>query len=60
VRAVETAGARLGVQLVMVPVRTVEDFEGAFSTMSREQVGGFLVVSERSPFRTARASQTSH
>jgi ABC-type uncharacterized transport system substrate-binding protein len=46
VQAVETAGARLGVQLVMVPVRTVEDFEGAFSTMSREQVGGFLVVSE--------------
>jgi ABC-type uncharacterized transport system substrate-binding protein len=46
VQAVETAGARLGVQLVMVPVRTVKDFEGAFSTMSREQVGGFLVVSE--------------
>jgi putative tryptophan/tyrosine transport system substrate-binding protein len=46
VQAVETAGARLGVQLVMVPVRTVEDFEGAFSTMSREQVGGFLVVSD--------------
>jgi ABC-type uncharacterized transport system substrate-binding protein len=46
VQAVETAGARLGAQLVMVPVRTVEDFEGAFSTMSREQVGGFLVVSE--------------
>jgi putative ABC transport system substrate-binding protein len=44
VQAVETAGERLRVQLVMVPVRTVEDFEGAFSTMSREQVGGFLVV----------------
>src|SRR6266516_5199014 len=44
-QAVETAGARLGVQLVMVPVRTGEDFEGAFSTMSREQIGGFLVVS---------------
>jgi len=28
VQAVETAGAKLGVQLVMVPVRTVEDFEG--------------------------------
>ncbi len=45
VQAVETAGERLGVQLVMVPVRTLEDFEGAFSTMSREHVGGFLVVS---------------
>jgi putative ABC transport system substrate-binding protein len=44
-QAVETAGARLGVRLVMVPVRTGEDFEGAFSTMSREQVGSFLVVS---------------
>ena len=44
VQAVETAGERLGVQLVMLPVRTVEDFEGAFSTMSREHVGGFVVV----------------
>jgi putative tryptophan/tyrosine transport system substrate-binding protein len=44
-QAVETAGARLAVRLVMVPVRTGEDFEGAFSTMSREQVGSFLVVS---------------
>jgi putative tryptophan/tyrosine transport system substrate-binding protein len=44
VQAVETAGKTLGVQLVMVPMRTVEDFEGAFSTISREHVGGFLVV----------------
>jgi putative ABC transport system substrate-binding protein len=44
VQAVETAGATLGVQLVMVPVRTIEDFEGAFSTMSREHVGEFLAV----------------
>lgn len=44
VQAVETAGEKLGVQLVMVPTRTVEEFEGAFSTMSREQVGGFLAV----------------
>src|SRR6202165_3478170 len=43
-QAVETAGEKLGVQLVMVPARTVEDFEGAFSTMSREHVGGFLAV----------------
>jgi putative tryptophan/tyrosine transport system substrate-binding protein len=43
VQAVETAG-RLGVHLVRVPVRNVEEFEGAFSTMLREQVGGFLVV----------------
>jgi putative tryptophan/tyrosine transport system substrate-binding protein len=44
VQAVETAGEKLGVQLVMVPARTVEDFEGAFSTLSREHVGGFVVV----------------
>jgi putative ABC transport system substrate-binding protein len=44
VQAVGTAGEKLGVQLVMVPVQTVEDFEGAFSTMSREHVGGFVVV----------------
>ena len=43
-QAVETAGEKLGVQLLMVPARTVEDFDGAFATMSRERVGGFLVV----------------
>jgi putative ABC transport system substrate-binding protein len=42
--ALETAAKTLGAQLVMVAVRAVEDFEQAFSTMSREQVGGFLVV----------------
>jgi putative ABC transport system substrate-binding protein len=45
VQALETAGEKLGIQLVMVPVRTVADFEGAFSTMAREHVGGFLEVS---------------
>jgi putative ABC transport system substrate-binding protein len=44
VQAVRTAGEALGVQLVMAPTRTVEDFEEAFSTMSRDNVGGFLVV----------------
>src|SRR3984893_3449947 len=44
VQAVETAAEKLRVQLVMVPARTVEDFEGAFSTMSREHVSGFVVV----------------
>jgi putative ABC transport system substrate-binding protein len=44
VQAVESAGARLGVAFVMVPVQAVEDFEKAFSTMSREGAGGFLVV----------------
>jgi putative ABC transport system substrate-binding protein len=59
VQAVETAGERLGVQLVMVHVRTVEDFEGAFSTMSRELVG-VSSCPRRSSVWTARASQSSH
>jgi len=42
-KAVEAAGQKLGVQLLMVPAQAVEDFEKAFSTMARERVGGFLV-----------------
>jgi putative ABC transport system substrate-binding protein len=44
VRAVETAGEKLGVKLVLVPIRAAEDFEGAFATMAGEQADGFLVV----------------
>jgi len=44
VQAVEDAGKKLGVKLVLVPAQTVEDFEGAFATMTRERVGGFLAV----------------
>ena len=43
-QAIEAAAENLGVQVHMVPVRTGEDFEGAFATMSRERVGGFLAV----------------
>jgi len=43
-QAVETAGKKLGVQLIMVPVGTVEDLAGAFSEMSRERVEGFLFI----------------
>ena len=43
VEALETAGARLGVQLVMVPVRTVEDFDAAFATLAQQKADGFLV-----------------
>jgi hypothetical protein len=39
----------------MVAVQAVEDFEQAFSTMSREQVGGFVVVAaHRLPARSER------
>jgi putative tryptophan/tyrosine transport system substrate-binding protein len=43
-QAIETAGQKLGVQLHMAPVRTAEDFDGAFAMMSRERVGGFHVM----------------
>src|SRR6266566_5786190 len=42
VQAVQAAGEKLGVKLLLVPARTVEDFDGAFSTMTRERMGGFL------------------
>jgi putative ABC transport system substrate-binding protein len=45
IQAVRIAGEALGVQPVMVPTRTVESFEEAFSTMSRDNVDAFLVVS---------------
>jgi putative tryptophan/tyrosine transport system substrate-binding protein len=55
VKAVEVAGEKLGVALHMEPVRTVEDFEGAFASITRERVGGFIVV--QSPlFYSQRAS----
>jgi putative ABC transport system substrate-binding protein len=43
VNEIEVAGKSLGLQLLMTPVRTVEDFEQAFSTMARERAYGFLV-----------------
>jgi putative tryptophan/tyrosine transport system substrate-binding protein len=45
-QALETAGEKLGVQLLRAPVRTVDDFDGAFATMARERVGGFFVSTE--------------
>jgi putative tryptophan/tyrosine transport system substrate-binding protein len=44
VPAVKAAGEKLGAQLLMIPARSVEEFDGAFSTMTREHVGGFLAV----------------
>jgi putative tryptophan/tyrosine transport system substrate-binding protein len=43
VDALETAGARLGIRLVMVPVRSVEDFDAAFATLAQQKADGFLV-----------------
>jgi putative tryptophan/tyrosine transport system substrate-binding protein len=44
VRAAEAAGQKLGVQLLLVPARSVEEFDGAFSTMTRERMGSLLVI----------------
>jgi putative tryptophan/tyrosine transport system substrate-binding protein len=43
-QALGTASEKLGVQLLMAPAQTVDDFEGAFATMARERVGGFFVA----------------
>jgi putative ABC transport system substrate-binding protein len=43
-KAVEGAAEKLSVELHMVAARTLEDFDGAFSAMSREAAGAFLVV----------------
>ena len=43
-QAIETASQKLGVAVHKVPVRTAEDFEGAFTMMAQERVGGFLAL----------------
>jgi putative tryptophan/tyrosine transport system substrate-binding protein len=43
-QAVVGAGEKLGVQLQIVPVRTAEDYDGAFEIMARERVGSLLAV----------------
>jgi putative ABC transport system substrate-binding protein len=43
-RAVETTAANLGVLLQLTPVRIVEEFEGAFETMTKEGVDALFVV----------------
>ena len=43
-KAINVAGEKLGVELLMVPAGTVTDIEGGFSTMTREGAGGVLVL----------------
>jgi putative ABC transport system substrate-binding protein len=50
--AIETGGEKLGVQLFMVPMATVEDFDMAFSTMTQERIDAFLVLA--SPITVAQ------
>ena len=43
-KAVEAAARTLGVQLQMVEARILEEFEAAFSAMTRDRAGAFLVL----------------
>jgi putative ABC transport system substrate-binding protein len=43
-KTLEAGGEKLGVELRMVPARTAEEFDSAFSAMAGERVGGFLAV----------------
>jgi putative ABC transport system substrate-binding protein len=52
-KAIEAAGGKLGIELRMVPAQTLEDFDGAFSTMTQEGVGSLLAVA--SPLIVAQA-----
>jgi putative ABC transport system substrate-binding protein len=55
VQAAKTVGQKLGVPLLFVSARTVEEFDEAFSTMTQERASGLLVIasplsfSERAP-----------
>jgi putative ABC transport system substrate-binding protein len=44
VHALEVAGTQLGVALHPVAVHTVEEFDGAFATLTRERVGAVVVA----------------
>jgi ABC-type uncharacterized transport system substrate-binding protein len=52
-KAIEAAAEKLGIELRMVPAQSLEDFDGAFSTMTQEGVGGLLAVA--SPLIVAQA-----
>jgi putative tryptophan/tyrosine transport system substrate-binding protein len=43
-QSVEAAGKRLGLEVYLLSAATVEDFDAAFVTMERENVGGVFIV----------------
>jgi putative tryptophan/tyrosine transport system substrate-binding protein len=45
ITAIQAAGEKLGVQLVLVPAGTIPEIHVAFATMSRERVNGVVVLS---------------
>lgn len=59
-QALESAAPRLGVQLLSLAVKTPEDLERAFATMTRERASGFLAVgSPLSRAQRARLAELS-
>jgi putative ABC transport system substrate-binding protein len=54
ISAVKAASEKLGIQAVLVAAGTVSEIQEAFSTMSKEGVGGVLVLS--SPLYTSQAA----
>lgn len=52
--AVKAASEKLGIQVVLVAAGTVSEIQEAFSTMSKERVGGVLVLS--SPLYSSQAA----
>lgn len=46
VTEVTTGAARLGLTLHKLPVRSVDDLEGAFATTAKARVGGLIVVTD--------------
>jgi len=44
IKAIGTASEKLGVSLVTAPAATITEIEGAFSTMTRENVRGVIVL----------------
>jgi putative tryptophan/tyrosine transport system substrate-binding protein len=43
-KAIDVAGAKLGIQVFKIPLRSAEDLDSAFSKMTRERVDGFLAL----------------
>jgi putative ABC transport system substrate-binding protein len=57
-KSVQAAAEKLAVQVYMVPARTVDDIEGAFSAMIRERVGAFVVLASVN-FQRARLAEVA-
>lgn len=57
-RAVESTGRALGLQLQALGVRTAAEFDSAFSAMVRDRAGGVLVLS--TPLFISGARQLAH